>query len=232
MKRFCNTIADYVGAQRAMRFLLQRPPFNMHADRANTYTLHGFRHIYTTAMRQLNFPTDQINDAGHWRQGSGMPRVYDAAEATAELTTKDRVRCAVAAGWRRSSAGCLPAPSPVPLPAPPTPGPVALGPVPATPKGAWAPLVSEGGSKSSSSSTAPCISTASSSAVPVKVINMSTQVLHTWLPIQTGGGITVYTVCRNMKCGHPLAPARHATFETQARLQEVHFNLCPVCFGK
>ena len=45
-------------------------------------------------MRQLNFPEDTIDAAGHWRRGSSMPRVYDAAEA--------------ASGWRRSGAGCLP----------------------------------------------------------------------------------------------------------------------------
>ena len=142
---FKNTIAEFACAQRAMRSLLQRHPFKYNDENAKKYTLHGFRHIYTTTMRQLNFPDDVIDDAGHWKRGSGMPRVYDAAEATTELVAKNKVRCAIASGWRRAKPGCLPPPAPFSPSAPATPGPVILG-APSTP-GAWVPV-------------APCSSTA------------------------------------------------------------------------
>ena len=95
---FNNTIAEFACAQRAMRSLLQLRPFEYTIETAKSFTLHGFRHIYTTSLRQLNFPDVVIDDAGHWKRDSGMPRVYDAAEATTELVAKNKVRCAIASG--------------------------------------------------------------------------------------------------------------------------------------
>ena len=225
---FCNTIADYSGAQKVMRFLLGRPPFSLPQATVKQYTLHGFRHIYTTAMRQLNFPADQIDDAGHWRRGSDMPRVYDAAEATSELVAKDKVRCAIAAGWRRSSPGCLPPPSPVPLGVPSTPGAAAVG-APLSPVSKWPASTSSSSQQGAPPPLAgPLADLKDSPAEPVQVINISTKRLHKWSP--TGGSMTVYTMCRKMRCGHPLSPAKHAIFETGVRFEAKHFDLCVNCY--
>ena len=223
LEKFCSTIADYSGTQRAMRHLLQRPPFSLQPDAAKQFTLHGFRHIYTTAMRQMSFATDAINDAGHWRVGSEMPRIYDASEATNELVAKDKVRCAVALGWRRAAPGTIPLPPPLPLASPSTPGPVLFAPTiaPQTPPRDWQ---AEPGAASSSSSSCPPV------VQPVRVVNFATQILHNWVPTSTNGKLNKYTMCRKMLCGTPLAPTRRAVFEGQEKFETKHFDLCKACF--
>ena len=188
-ERFCNTIAEYSGVQCVMRTLLCRPPFSLQPAAAKRYTLHGFRHIYITAMRQLEFPAGQINDSGHWRRDSEMPRVYDAAEATAELVAKNKVRIAIAAGWRRAAPGCLPPPSPVPLCAPGTPLGL-LASAPGTPALAIAnpssPTRSVPASSSALSSSSRPATGPAPADKPVQVLNYKKQVLHKWPPTQMG----------------------------------------------
>ena len=252
---FKNTIAEFACAQRAMRSLLQRRPFEYNDETAKSYTLHGFRHIYTTSMRQLNFPDDVIDDAGHWKRGSGMPRVYDAAEATTELVAKNKVRCAIASGWRRAKPGCLPPPAPFSPSAPATPGPVVLG-APSTP-GAHLPIAScpSPVARSTTQASSSCSSGGLFShvvaraaprspsplarvhapvvrkPVPLKIINYQTKILHKWMP-KSNNVTEEYTMCRRMKCGTPLVPAANAQFELGYGLDEKHFDLCRACFGK
>ena len=152
-----------------------------------------------------------------------MPRIYDASEATNELVAKDKVRCAVALGWRRAAPGTIPLPPPLPLASPSTPGPVLFTPTiaPQTPPRDWQ---AEPGAASSSSSSCPPV------VQPVRVVNFATQILHNWVPTSTNGKLTKYTMCRKMLCGTPLAPTRRAVFEGQEKFETKHFDLCKACF--
>ena len=60
------------------------------------------------------------------------------------------------------------------------------------------------------------------------MINLNTQLLHKWVP--TGSTRSLYTMCRKMKCGTPLAPSKYAQFETIGGLDEKHFTVCQTCF--
>ena len=111
LKKFRHSVADYKDMLHFVRISLQRPPFSLTEVEANTYTVHSFRHVYNTSMRQLNVRSDNIEDAGHWKRGSAMALTYDSAECVLELQTKEAVRAAVAAGWRRVGDACLPQPA-------------------------------------------------------------------------------------------------------------------------
>ena len=100
--RFTLQPAEFRHAQNVMRFLLEGPPFSLTKAAARAFTLHGFRHIYTTAMRQLQVPLEVIDDAGHWKRGSEMVKTYDAEDCVMELQSKEKVRAAVAVGWLRA----------------------------------------------------------------------------------------------------------------------------------
>ena len=52
-RRFTKRIALYKDGQQVMRVMLARDPFGLTDAEAASYTLHGFRHVYTTAMRQI-----------------------------------------------------------------------------------------------------------------------------------------------------------------------------------
>ena len=60
--------------------ILQQLPFLLSDDEVNTSTLHTYRHMHTTAMRQTRFSCDDIEDAGHWMQVSVMCGTYDSAD--------------------------------------------------------------------------------------------------------------------------------------------------------
>ena len=63
----------------------------------------------------------------------------------------------------------------------------------------------------------------------VKVINLTTQLLHKWSP-SVGSSLPVYTICRKMRCGTQLSPMKHSVFETSVPFDESHFTLCTLCF--
>jgi len=204
---FTGAIADFKHAQIAMRKLLVRPPFSLTAAAAAQYSLHGFRHVYTTAMRQLALPMDDIDDAGHWRRGSEMVKTYDSADCVAELRSKETVRRAVASGWRRVSSACLPLPAP---------GADDSHPASSSNVALVAPtrVVRE------------CVKTA-----PVFVVNIKTQILHTWRGMSRGGRESMYTTCRKWKCGSPACPAPRALWPLPAGdLDPEHFQTCTACF--
>ena len=75
---FTTAIGEYRHAQSTMLSLLCLQPFGLTKQMASTYGLHGFRHVYTTAMRQLDLPLADIDDAGRWRLGPEMIRTYDS----------------------------------------------------------------------------------------------------------------------------------------------------------
>ena len=99
LKKFRHRVADYKDMLHFVRTSLHRPPFGLDVQEASTYTVHSFRHVYNTAMRQLNMRIDNMEDAGHWKRGSAMALTYDSAECVLELQTKESVRSAVVAGW-------------------------------------------------------------------------------------------------------------------------------------
>ena len=190
--------------------MLTRPPFSLPEAAASTYCLHGFRHIYTTAMRQLDMPHDTIDDAGHWRRGSEMIRTYDSADCVHELKSKEKVRVAVEMGWRGVSAACLPMPAPI-------------GPVPST----------EGASSSSSSlptcsssSQAP-VCTSASPISPTYVMEVATDTLHIWQGCTRSGSASAYTRCRKHRCG---TPSLQTSSFMWAAFQPSHHERCMACF--
>ena len=221
-------IAEYKDCLLFMRTMLVQSPFNLTKEQAATFTVHGFRHVYNTAMRQMNIRTDNIEDAGHWKRGSAMALTYDSAECVLELSTKENVRLAVAAGWRRVDAACLPNPVPgTPAflgAAPCTPVPaVVTASCPPSPCG-WE-VRTEAASSSCTAAPTTCTPSSGStgSASTSWVINMKTQVLHLWR------SSTTRTVCRSWKCGTPLQPTSFAHFPNITNLKAKHFDCCMAC---
>ena len=92
--------------------MLQERPFSFSNDEAKTYTLRSYRHTDSTAMRQIRFSCDDVEDAGHWKRVSVMCRAYDSADCVVEPASKEQVRSAVQGGWRCVSSSCLPTPTP------------------------------------------------------------------------------------------------------------------------
>ena len=235
---FTHTIAEFKDGQLVLRTLLARAPFSLPVAQAASYSLHGFRHVYSTAMRQLRFRAEDIEDAGHWTRGSAMTRVYDAEDCVAELSAKEQVRSAVALGWRRVQAACLPNPSPV--------TPCLQVVAPGSPQALVSPSVPlASASTSSTSSTSPssdCISAPSSKPIsppplpdnsptagPVFVIQHTRQLLHIWAVRTRSGAPASFTLCRRWRCGTPGAPVRTATFSSN--LDKKHFDICEACFS-
>ena len=203
---FTSAIAEYRHAQKTMRTLMARPPFHMSTSVAATFGLHGFRHVYTTAMRQLDLPQEDIDDAGHWRRGSEMVRTYDSASCVHELQAKEKVRVVVELGWRRVSSACLPRPSPC------TPGPAQVT-APTTP-GAFAapstPAVELTGASSSSTCGRPPLAVLAQCSedkddTHTYVMDLTTDVLHVWQGYTRRGLPSAYTICRDYRCGTPVA---------------------------
>ena len=223
---FTSAIADYGHAQRAMRTLMAKQPFQMPAAVAATFGLHGFRHVYTTAMRQLDLPQEDIDDAGHWRRGSEMVRTYDSASCVHELQAKEKVRTAVEMGWRRVSSACLPQPSPctpcpAQLPAPSTPG---ACPAPRSPVGA----VPAGPCSSSTSAQEKTVPSMSRDDTPVYVMDVKTDVIHVWQGYTRRGLPSAYTRCRNYRCGTPVMQVPRFMW---GAFDPTHYTQCPRCFN-
>ena len=213
---FTSRPATFQQAQQVMRHLLMAEPFLFERKEAFSFSLHGFRHIYNTAMRQLEMRAEDIDAAGHWKRGSEMSQVYDAADCVKELQTKERVRQAVVAGWRRAAASCLPSPAPMTpawsgMPAPSTPGVVGFISAPRTP-----PQVLE--------IPPPPAPTTSSSEV--YVVDLKGQVLHLWAGTSKRGPSS-WTRCKRWRCGLPEARLPRAAW---GFFEKRHFNLCEKCF--
>ena len=209
--------ATFQQAQQVMRHLLMAEPFCFIKAEAHAFSLHGFRHIYNTAMRQLEMRAEDIDTAGHWKRGSDMSQVYDAADCVKELQTKERVRQAVVAGWRRSEAACLPPPAPVTpawggQPAPLTPGVSRFMSAPCTP-----PQTKE--------VCPPTVSSASSS--DVYVVDLKGQLMHVWTGTTRRSTPSWWTRCKRWRCGTPEAKLPRAAW---GFFEKKHFNLCPKCF--
>ena len=223
---FTSAIADYGHAQKTMRTLMAKPPFQMSTSVAATFGLHGFRHVYTTAMRQLDLPQEDIDDAGHWRRGSEMVRTYDSASCVHELQVKEKVRAAVEMGWRRVSSACLPKPSPctpcpVQMPAPSTPG---ACPAPCTP----APVESAGASLSSTSVQEQILCSMTKEDTPAYVMDVKTDVIHVWQGYTRRGFPSAYTRCRDFRCGTPVMQLPRFMW---AAFDPTHYTQCPRCFN-
>ena len=146
-----------------------------------------------------------------------MSQVYDAAECVKELQTKERVRQAVVAGWRRSAAACLPPPAPMTpawggQPAPSTPGVSSFMSAPRTP-----PQVLE-----VVPPPAP-----SASASEVYVVDLKGQIMHLWAGTSRRGP-SCWTRCKRWRCGTPESRLPRAAW---GFLEKKHFNLCVKCFN-
>ena len=206
---FTTAIGEYRHAQATMRSLLCLQPFGLTKQMASTYGLHGFRHVYTTAMRQLDLPPADIDDAGHWRRGSEMIRTYDSESCVHELVAKEKVRAAVEAGWRRVSAACLPRPAP------------------ATPAQPVVQLPSSSPSSSSSSWQVPPVP-----ALHVKedtyVMHLATDTVHVWQGMTRRGELSSHTRCRNHRCGTPSAQSKLFMW---AAFQPLQYVRCRRCFA-
>ena len=151
-----------------------------------------------------------------------MALTYDSAECVLELQTKEAVRTAVVAGWRRVGNACLPQPSPhTPgAPAPSTPS-YMLPTFPPQP-----PLHLHSTATSSNQPPTPNLTTNTNKTTDVEeqwVIHLKTQVLHRWAPTYR------FTVCRDWVCGNPIAPKRHAQFVSSRGLNPEHFLTCEGC---
>ena len=112
LKAFTTRPASYWHVSAMMRSILLST--GMSANEALGFTPHSWRHLYPTLARQLQMPAALLEDIGHWRTGSSMPRAYDAEACVSELAAKTSVMTAVGRGWTPVPSGC------VPLPAPPT----------------------------------------------------------------------------------------------------------------
>ena len=110
--RLTRRIAEFSDAQRVLRALLTLPPFSMSVQAALSYSLHGSRHVYVTAARQLKRPYHAQAMMGHWSATSLMPQRYDSTACSSELAEKEEVRATVARGWRTVPDACLPNPAP------------------------------------------------------------------------------------------------------------------------
>ncbi len=95
-----------------LRLLLQCSPHPMDAEQAQTWTVHGCRSLYITALTQLRATKGDRLRVGRWKPGSAMPERYDAAIGVAELATRRKVLKAVRDGWELAGDREFPMPAP------------------------------------------------------------------------------------------------------------------------
>ena len=54
-------------------------------------TLHGPRHLYPTAARQMLLSDGEQTEVGHWVERSGMPKLYDSIMSSVEVVAKNKI---------------------------------------------------------------------------------------------------------------------------------------------
>jgi len=214
LRSFKASVATYSDVSAVMRALLMLSGSD--AAEALAFTPHSWRHIYPTMGRQLQVPDAQLEDVGHWKANSGMPRRYDSAACVTELAVKSSILSAVAAGWTPVASGCVPLPAPA-TPAPATP---ALAAAPSTPSG---PPVKR---RCAAPSHNPHIQHHPGEHIltdDTRVLNKDSSLCHFY-----AGNAS--TRCGTWRCGTPAAPAANADFldaaAAKATLQQA---ICKKC---
>ena len=86
-------IAEYLVCLKFIRTFLCELPFNLSADSTSTFTVHNYRHVYNTAMRQLNIRSDNLEDAGHWKRGPAMALTCDSEDCAGVVNDGMRLCC-------------------------------------------------------------------------------------------------------------------------------------------
>lgn len=197
---FRSRPADFYDAQAAMRVLLVRS--GMDKAEAMTYSCHSWRHLYPTAGRQLDMDPKLIETLGHWAPGSGMAALYDSRACVAELTQKDKVRKAFAAGWDLVDPGCVPRQVPGPEPQ----------------------VLRQRDAPASSSAPSASRNPANITVPDMYVFMVVNRRLH-------GYKEGPYTVCRRWRCGSPGSPSsERVLFVPPEQAGQVHGELCRICF--
>ena len=106
---FSSRPASYQNMLNAVRFFLSRT-LNMQPVDSCAMTLHGPRHLYPSAARQMLLSGGEQTELGHWVENSGMPRMYDSTMSSAEAVAKNKVIWAFQHGRKMCEPGEIPEP--------------------------------------------------------------------------------------------------------------------------
>ena len=100
--------ATFNSALAMFRCLLRGPGLNYDTAESQKYAFHSLRAWLDTALRQAGFSEDECTLALHWAKNSTMPRLYDRAAITSEVSVKARLMAGYQRGWRQVADGALP----------------------------------------------------------------------------------------------------------------------------
>ena len=73
-------------------------------------SLHGPRHLYPTAARQMTLSSGEQTEIGHWVENSNQPGSYDSVMSSVEMAAKNKIVWAFQHGRSLCSAGEIPEP--------------------------------------------------------------------------------------------------------------------------
>ena len=100
--------ATFNSALSMFRCMLRGPGLNFDMAESMKYAFHGLRAWLDTGLRQAGFSEDECTLALHWAKNSTMPRLYDRAGITSEVSIKTRLMRGYQQGWRQVADGTLP----------------------------------------------------------------------------------------------------------------------------
>ena len=115
MLGFTKTPARWADAERGMHAALI--DVGVPLDKAISFTMHSFRHLFVTAGRQLQVPEPSIDVMVGWaaKSASGMASVYDSVKASSELLYKDFIHKNFQSGWTLKDVGSIPMSAKIPF---------------------------------------------------------------------------------------------------------------------
>ena len=64
-QKFVGKVATCTDCQASLHVLLMMPPLSFTAQQAATFNPHGWRHVFTTACKQLGIIDEDINLGAH-----------------------------------------------------------------------------------------------------------------------------------------------------------------------
>ena len=100
--------ATFNSALMMFRCMLRGPGLNFDMTESQKYAFHSLRAWLDTGLRQAGFSEDDCTLALHWAKNSTMPRLYDRAAITSEISVKARLMAGYQGGWRQVTDGTLP----------------------------------------------------------------------------------------------------------------------------
>jgi len=100
--------ATFNSALAMFRCMLRGPGLQFDMKESMRYAFHSLRAWLDTGLRQAGFSEDECTLALHWAKNSAMPRLYDRAGITSEVSIKTRLMIGYQRGWRQVTDGALP----------------------------------------------------------------------------------------------------------------------------